>query len=76
MRSAVLLVLLIASSLPASATTYLVRPDGTGDYPTIQAAIVAAATGDTVGVEPGTYTVTVSRGDESETIELEVRAAP
>jgi len=40
----------------AFATTYLVRPDGTGDYPTIQAAINAAANGDTVALTDGTFT--------------------
>jgi predicted outer membrane repeat protein len=40
----------------ASATTYLVRPEGTGDYPTIQAAIDAAANGDTVALANGTFT--------------------
>ncbi len=39
----------------ASATTYLVRPDGTGPFPTIQAAMNAAATGDTVALALGTF---------------------
>ncbi len=33
----------------ASASTYLIRPDGTGDYPTIQEAIGAASNGDVSG---------------------------
>jgi hypothetical protein len=37
------------------ATTYLVTADGTGDFPTIQAAINAAAEGDTVSLAPGTF---------------------
>jgi len=40
----------------ASAATYLLRPDGTGDYPTIQAAINAAADGDVIELCDGAYT--------------------
>jgi len=40
----------------ASAATIIVKPDGTGDYPTIQAAVDAAAGGDEIVLEPGTYT--------------------
>ncbi len=39
----------------AEATTWHVLPDGTGDAPTIQAAIDLAAAGDTVEVACGTY---------------------
>src|SRR5262245_48668469 len=38
-----------------SATVWQVKADGTGDVPTIQAAIDAAASDDTVLVFPGTY---------------------
>jgi len=38
------------------ASTITVRQDGTGDYTTIQAAVAAAGSGDTVMVGPGTYT--------------------
>jgi hypothetical protein len=37
------------------ATTYLVRPDGTGDFPTIQAAVGAAADGDVIELADGTF---------------------
>ncbi|MCZ6766880.1 MAG: hypothetical protein O7D32_08100 [bacterium] len=40
----------------SSATTWYIKVDGTGDLPTIQAAIQAANTGDTILVGPGTYT--------------------
>jgi hypothetical protein len=38
------------------AETYLVRPDGTGDYPTIQAAINWAVDGDVILLADGTFT--------------------
>jgi hypothetical protein len=40
----------------AFATTYLVRPDGTGDFPTIQAAVNAATGGDVIELANGTFT--------------------
>jgi hypothetical protein len=39
----------------ASATTYVVRPDGAGDFPTIQAAIAAASNGDVIALADGTF---------------------
>jgi hypothetical protein len=41
--------------MPALATTIVVRPDSSGDYPTIQAAITAAADGDTVELSTGVF---------------------
>ena len=41
---------------PVSATTYFVTPDGTGDYPTIQAAIDAVVDGDIIELTDGTFT--------------------
>jgi hypothetical protein len=57
-RSAPLLLLAAAAgiSLAARATTYTVRPDGTGDFPTIQAAVNAAAAGDVIELADGTFT--------------------
>ena len=40
---------------PASAATYLIRPDGTGDFPTIQEAISAASNGDVIRLADGVY---------------------
>ncbi|MFC1573072.1 right-handed parallel beta-helix repeat-containing protein [Candidatus Eisenbacteria bacterium] len=45
-----------ALATSSSATTHLVNPEGTGDYPTIHAAIGAAAPGDTVALTNGTFT--------------------
>jgi predicted outer membrane repeat protein len=41
--------------VPALAATYVVNPDGTGDFPTIQAAIDAAANGDIIELTDGTF---------------------
>ena len=38
-----------------TAATRIVRPDGSGDYPTIQAAINAASHGDTIELTGGTF---------------------
>jgi hypothetical protein len=48
------LILLFAQSVPA--TTYYVNPEGTGDYPTIQAAIKAAQDGDVIILGNGIFT--------------------
>lgn len=55
-RAGVALVLLLVT-LHASgqAATYLVRPDGSGDFPTIQAALDAAASGDEILLGSGTF---------------------
>ena len=52
---AVLFALSVAIPI-ASATTYLVKPDGTGDFPTIQAAIDASQPGGEVLLSDGTFT--------------------
>ncbi len=43
-------------SAPVSGATILVRPDGTGDQPTIQTAVMASAAGDTILLAGGTFT--------------------
>jgi predicted outer membrane repeat protein len=44
------------AAIPASAVTHHVNPEGTGDFPTIQAAINAASEGDTIELCSGTFT--------------------
>lgn len=51
----ILLVILI-TCMSASAENYKVYPDGTGDYPTIQAAIWASSDDDTITLADGIYT--------------------
>ncbi|MCK4547652.1 MAG: right-handed parallel beta-helix repeat-containing protein [Candidatus Eisenbacteria sp.] len=43
-------------SSPAIAAVYLIEPDGTGDFPTIQDAIAAATGGDVIELSDGTFT--------------------
>jgi predicted outer membrane repeat protein len=52
-RLAAIAAALLCSS--ASATNYVVRPDGSGDFLTIAAALAVAAPNDTVTVGPGVY---------------------
>jgi predicted outer membrane repeat protein len=55
-RAVPLLVAALLSASTALATTYVVRPDGTGDFPTIQAAINASTDGDLIELADGTFT--------------------
>jgi hypothetical protein len=47
--------ILLATAVATSATTYLVCPDGSGDFETIQAAIDAAADGDVIELCDATF---------------------
>ncbi len=50
------LLVLAVFSTPAFATTHFVKPDGTGDFPTIQMAVSAASDFDTILLTDGTFT--------------------
>jgi predicted outer membrane repeat protein len=50
----VLILSLLLAGL-ASAETYVIQPDGSGDYPTIQAAVTASEDGDIIELADGTF---------------------
>jgi hypothetical protein len=54
-RCFLLLVMMLTASAAASATIYSVRPDGSGDFPTIQAAIDAALDDDIIELTEGVF---------------------
>jgi hypothetical protein len=58
MRPATLPILLVLylSAGSATAVTYTIAPDGSGDFPTIQAGVAAAEHGDTIELLDGTFT--------------------
>ncbi|MGD8396334.1 MAG: right-handed parallel beta-helix repeat-containing protein [Candidatus Eiseniibacteriota bacterium] len=72
LRAVCMLPLLATSA--ALASTFVVRPDGTGDYPTIQAAIDAATSGDTVLAVAGTYSGPGNRAIDPDGKEVVVRS--
>ena len=45
----------MGTAAPATATTHVLRPDGSGDFATIQAAVSAAVDGDVIELENGVY---------------------
>jgi hypothetical protein len=55
MRFLVLMCVGLCISVAAWADTYVVRPDETGDFPTIQAAVDAAVDGDIIELVDGTF---------------------
>jgi hypothetical protein len=54
--STIILAAAVLVPCASHATTYVVRPDGAGDFPTIQLAITASADGDTVLLTDGVFT--------------------
>jgi hypothetical protein len=54
-----LILFLLVPRLTAEARVWHIRPDGSGDAPTIQAGVEAAATGDSVVVHAGLYADTI-----------------
>jgi len=48
--------ILLLFTTPAGAAEWSVRPDATGDFPTIQVAVDAAVVGDEIVLEDGTFT--------------------
>ncbi|MCK4415323.1 MAG: right-handed parallel beta-helix repeat-containing protein, partial [Candidatus Eisenbacteria sp.] len=54
-RKLLAVLLVLTAPWAACATTYLVLPDGSGDFPTIQAAVDAASDGDQILLASGTF---------------------
>lgn len=52
----IVLCLCLISACAASGSVHLIRPDGTGDFPTIQEAIDSVAPGDTIDLADGVFT--------------------
>ena len=46
----------LAWATSSDATSYTIKPDGSGDFPTIQAAITAVGNGDVIELSDGTFT--------------------
>lgn len=56
MKPLILLLCVMLFVVPAaSATTYVVEPDGSGDFPTIEAAMAAVVDGDIIELADGTF---------------------
>lgn len=59
MKAAIVAILVVTAFCSVvSAKTWHIKPDGTGDVPTIVAGVDTAASGDTLLLAPGTYTGT------------------
>ena len=56
-----ILVLIFGVTVSSGAETYIVTPDGTGDFPTIQEAIHAAEDGDIIELTDGVFSGTGNR---------------
>jgi len=52
----VIVTLVLLSAATAAGDTYVIDPDGTGDFPTIQDAVNAATDGDIIELMQGTFT--------------------
>lgn len=74
MRFLILIVCLASAVHPARAETIIVSPDGSGDYPTIQAAIAAARDGDAIELQDGVFRGEGNRDLESLGKEIVIRS--
>jgi hypothetical protein len=63
------------AAVPSAAAVHHVAPDGSGDFPTIQAAVDAAAAGDTILLADGTFTGGGNRDIDFGGKDLAVRSA-
>jgi len=65
----------LMAATPSTATTFIVHPDGSGEYPTIQAAINAATDGDIIELTNGLYVGAGNRDINPGSKTLTVRSA-
>ena len=63
-RLAILSCLIGLLAFSASGETYVVRPNGTGDFPNIQAAVNAAVDGDVIALTDGVFRGSGNREDD------------
>ncbi len=66
------LLLLMVQTLEAQADTWFVERDGTGDFSTLQPAVDAAASGDTIRIGPGRYNELAEVSCISSTLEVRI----
>jgi len=64
-RSLLCITVLLLFAKHSASETYVVAPDGSGDYPTIQAAVDASVAGDIIELLPGTF-----RGEGNRDVEV------
>jgi hypothetical protein len=69
-----LIALVVLLSPPVHATTYFVAPDGSGDFPTIGAAVQACVEGDVIELGNGTFTGPGNRDIEVTDLGITVRS--
>ena len=65
---------ILAAPAPSSAATYLVAPDGSGDYATIQDAVDASVNGGTILLADGTFIGEGNRDIDYNGLEITVRS--
>jgi hypothetical protein len=69
-----LLALTLLGSLPAGAETYFVHPDGSGDFPTIQAAVDAAQDDDVILLTNGVFQGEGNRNNSANDKDVTIRS--
>ncbi len=74
MRSTVLFIIALAFAVTCQATTYSVYADGSGDFPTIQAAVTASVNGDTIELGDGVFSGAGNRGIDPSSRAITIRA--
>lgn len=74
MHHLILFIILFVASTPAMAATYYVNPEGTGDFPTIQAAVEGATHGDVIELADGIFIGAGNRGIDYQGKSITIRS--